>query len=166
MPADYMPHLIVFGMAAYFAAVVKSPVTGSILIMEMTGSFSHMLPLICVSMMAYVVADLMGGKPVYDELLNRSLVFKGQHQNRKLLKDTQEKRAAVELVVDMGSAAAGRKICDISWPEKTILVDIRRGMYQLVPEDSLTLQAGDYLYILANDNEIADLESLVSQKMT
>ena len=66
----------------------------------------------------------------------------------------------------MGSAAAGRKICDISWPEKTILVDIRRGMYQLVPEDSLTLQAGDYLYILANDNEIADLESLVSQKMT
>ena len=73
MPENLLPTMIVFGMAAYFSSVVKSPVTGSILIMEMTGSFHHMLPLICVAMAAYMVADITGGRPVYDELLERSL---------------------------------------------------------------------------------------------
>lgn len=73
MPENLLPTMIVFGMAAYFSSVVKSPVTGSILIMEMTGSFHHMLPLICVAMAAYMVADITGGRPVYDELLDRSL---------------------------------------------------------------------------------------------
>jgi len=64
---------IVFGMAAYFSAVVKSPITGAILIMEMTGSFQHMLSLMLVSMTAFLVAEYMGSEPVYDMLLNRSL---------------------------------------------------------------------------------------------
>ena len=64
---------IVFGMAAYFSAVVKSPVTGAILIMEMTGSFDHMLSLMLVSMTAFLVAEWAGSEPVYDMLLNRSL---------------------------------------------------------------------------------------------
>ena len=66
---------IVFGMAAYFSAVVKSPVTGAILIMEMTGSFDHMLSLMLVSMTAFLVAEWAGSEPVYDMLLNRSLLI-------------------------------------------------------------------------------------------
>lgn len=73
LPAMYYADIIVFGMAAYFASVVKSPVTGSILILEMTGSFQHMLALLVVSLTAYIVSDLTGGRPVYDELLDRAL---------------------------------------------------------------------------------------------
>lgn len=73
LPAMYYADIIVFGMAAYFSSVVKSPVTGSILILEMTGSFQHMLALLVVSLTAYVVSDLTGGRPVYDELLDRAL---------------------------------------------------------------------------------------------
>lgn len=73
LPAMYYADIIVFGMAAYFSSVVKSPVTGSILILEMTGSFQHMLALLVVSLTAYVISDLTGGRPVYDELLDRAL---------------------------------------------------------------------------------------------
>ena len=73
LPAMYYADIIVFGMAAYFSSVVKSPVTGSILILEMTGSFQHMLALLVVSLTAYVISDLTGGRPVYDELLDRVL---------------------------------------------------------------------------------------------
>jgi len=73
LPAMYYADIIVFGMAAYFSSVVKSPVTGSILILEMTGSFQHMLALLVVSLTAYVTSDLTGGRPVYDELLDRAL---------------------------------------------------------------------------------------------
>lgn len=73
LPPVYMADMIVFGMAAYFSVVVKSPVTGSVLIMEMTGSFQHMLALLIVSLSAYAVSELTGGRPVYNELLERML---------------------------------------------------------------------------------------------
>lgn len=73
MPVEFLPHTIVFGMAAYFAAVAKSPVTAAVLIMEITGSTHYMLTLVMVSMTAYMVADMTGGKPIYEQLLEYSL---------------------------------------------------------------------------------------------
>ena len=73
---------MVFGMAAYFACVVKSPITGTVLIMEMTGSFAHLLPLILVSMTAYLVSEIAGGAPVYEMLLARSLRLRERARQR------------------------------------------------------------------------------------
>lgn len=86
IPQDIAVCYIVYGMTAYFSAVVKSPVTGVVLIMEMTGSFSHLLPLMICAMTAYLVADLMGSAPVYDMLLERNL------RKRELAKAALEKR--------------------------------------------------------------------------
>ena len=69
--AQWTTILIVFGMVAFFAAVVKSPVTGCILIMEITGQFSYLLTLAVVSGAAFMAADLFGGKPIFSALLNR-----------------------------------------------------------------------------------------------
>lgn len=60
-------------MAGYFAAVVRAPVTGILLICEMTGTLSHMLSLAMVSLIAYATADLLRSKPIYDQLLHRML---------------------------------------------------------------------------------------------
>lgn len=70
---EWTAMFIIFAMAAYFAAVVKSPITGSVLIMELTGNFYHLLALILVSSVAFLVSDLCGGKPAYSVLLERSL---------------------------------------------------------------------------------------------
>ena len=70
--ADWTTLFIIFGMAAFFAAVVKSPVTGSILILEVTGQFSHLVGLIVISGAAFLVSDLCGGEPIFSALLERS----------------------------------------------------------------------------------------------
>ena len=70
---NFFDLFIVFGMAGYFSSVIKAPITGSILIMEITGSFSCLMNVICVSIVAYTISDLFGGIPAYDALLNRSL---------------------------------------------------------------------------------------------
>ena len=70
--ADWTTLFIIFGMAAFFAAVIKAPVTGSILILELTGQFSHFFWLIIVSGAAFLVADLCGGEPIFSALLERS----------------------------------------------------------------------------------------------
>ena len=69
--ADWTTLFIIFGMAAFFAAVIKSPVTGSILILEMTGQFSHLVGLIVISGVAFMIADLCGGEPIFSAILER-----------------------------------------------------------------------------------------------
>ena len=70
--ADWTTLFIIFGMVAFFAAVVKAPVTGSILLLELTGQFSHLVGLIVVSGAAFLISDLCGGEPIFSALLNRS----------------------------------------------------------------------------------------------
>lgn len=70
--ADWTTLFIIVGMAAFFAAVTKSPITGAILILELTGQFSHLTWLIIVSGTAFLIADLCGGEPIFSALLERS----------------------------------------------------------------------------------------------
>jgi H+/Cl- antiporter ClcA len=60
-------------MSAFFAAVVKAPVTGIVLILEMSGSFNHMVSLVLVSLSAFVTADVIASQGVYNVLLERIL---------------------------------------------------------------------------------------------
>ena len=69
--ADFTVHWIVLGMAAYFVAVVRAPITGVILILEMTGSFHLLLALTTVSVVSFYVTELLGQQPVYDILYDR-----------------------------------------------------------------------------------------------
>jgi CIC family chloride channel protein len=59
------------GMAAFFTAVVRAPVTGILLISEMSGTVSLMTPLLLACVMATLVASLLRGEPIYDSLRER-----------------------------------------------------------------------------------------------
>ena len=52
----------------FFTAIVRAPLTGIILLFEMSGSISQMLSLSIVSVTAYIVATLMRSEPIYDSL--------------------------------------------------------------------------------------------------
>src|SRR5262249_25084837 len=58
----------VVGMAAFFTAVVRAPVTGIVLVMEMTPSFSSLLPMLAACSTAMLVPTLLGDPPIYDSL--------------------------------------------------------------------------------------------------
>jgi len=58
-------------MAAFFTGVVRAPVTGVLLICEMSGSVTLMVPLLLSSVGAAVVASLLRGEPIYDSLRAR-----------------------------------------------------------------------------------------------
>jgi chloride channel protein, CIC family len=58
----------VVGMAAFFTAVVRAPVTGIVLVTEMTGSFTLLLPMLLACFAAMTVPTLLGDPPIYDSL--------------------------------------------------------------------------------------------------
>ena len=58
----------IVGMAALFTSVVRAPVTGIILVIELTGTFGLLLPMLTASFAAMTVATLMKQEPIYDSL--------------------------------------------------------------------------------------------------
>jgi H+/Cl- antiporter ClcA len=66
-------NFIILGMAGFFAATVQAPVTGIVLILEMSGDFNHLSSLVLVSFSAFVTVEILGSRPVYAVLLKRIL---------------------------------------------------------------------------------------------
>lgn len=63
----------VVGMAAFFAATVRAPLTGIALILEMTGATEIAMALIAASVMATVITTRVRSQPIYDSLRVRLL---------------------------------------------------------------------------------------------
>ncbi|MBN71528.1 MAG: H(+)/Cl(-) exchange transporter ClcA [Gimesia sp.] len=67
----------VAAMGALFAATVRAPLTGIVLVAEMTASFQLLPAMIVTCMTASIVAQSLGSRPVYDLLLERTLQRRG-----------------------------------------------------------------------------------------
>jgi len=63
----------VVAMAAFFTGVVRAPLTGIVLVIEMTASFPMLLPMLAACFMAMVVPTLLRDAPIYESLRERTL---------------------------------------------------------------------------------------------
>ena len=63
----------VVGMAALFAAIVRSPLTGIVLVTEMTANVTMLLPMLGACFFATLVPTLLHNTPIYDSLRERTL---------------------------------------------------------------------------------------------
>jgi CIC family chloride channel protein len=66
-----LPAFAAVGMGTLFIAVVRAPVTGIALVVEMTGATSLLVPLLTAGAGALVVAAMLGNRPIYDTLRDR-----------------------------------------------------------------------------------------------
>lgn len=73
-PGTVVP--LAFGMAAMgglFSGSVRAPIVGVALTLELTGAYTMVLPLIVTCVTANMVAQWLGGRPIYEQLLDRTL---------------------------------------------------------------------------------------------
>jgi CIC family chloride channel protein len=68
----------VAAMAALFTGSVRAPLVGTVLVLEMTGTYELTLPVLLACGTAHWVAQYLGGQPLYEELLERTLRRSGQ----------------------------------------------------------------------------------------
>jgi hypothetical protein len=148
---------MILAMAGYFTAIVKAPITGIVLITEMTGSFSHLLAVAVVSMTAYVVVSVMGSAPIYESLLQRILP-KGPAK----FEGSSTSKVLIETSVCLGSVIEGKMIKEIEWHPRCLLVSIQRGMKEIIPKGDTLIYPGDYLIVLANENEASEIREAIS----
>jgi chloride channel protein, CIC family len=124
----------VVGMAAYFAAIVRAPLTGIVLIVEMTGDYELMLPLLISCFCAYAVAELMKDLPIYEALLERDLLH---GSTRISLKEPM----VIDLEIEPEAPFAGQKVSKLGLPPGCLIVRCVEAGHEFIPTAQTRLEA-------------------------
>lgn len=146
-------NFMIIGMAALFTGVVRAPITGAVLIVEMSGNLNHFSGLIVGCLTAFVVANLIRSRPIYDQLMDRLL-----ERNPGIYVPSQSTKIVLEIPVATGSQLSHTRIRNISWPPHTLVVGIERGDHELLPNGTTEILPGDLLLVLAHDEHAAAIK--------
>ena len=130
----YINNFVLLAMAGYFTAIVRAPITGIILLFEMSGTVSQMLSLAVVSVAAYITATLLKSEPIYESLLERILQGQGGAEKKGAFSGGQ--KVLSEFVIMGGSALEGRKVMEIDWPKNCLLVAVEREGKEMIPREN------------------------------
>ncbi len=155
LPRIYVMNLIIFSMAGYFAGIGKAPFTAILLITEMVGNLTHLMPMAVMSLVAYLVVDILGGAPIYESLLRRMTVSKKIESIHRMDR--------LEVPVFAGDALEGKQVRDFAWPQQTLLIGVNRGESQLLPHGDTVIRAGDTLVLLVDASKRAQVRAQIQQ---
>ncbi len=75
IPAGTESAFAVAAMGGLFAATVRAPLVGIVLVAELTGAYTILIPTMITCLFANFVADWLGGRPIYEVLLERTLAL-------------------------------------------------------------------------------------------
>ena len=147
----YLQNFIIYGMVGLFTAIVRAPITGVILITEMAGDFSNFLSLCIVAFAADVTADLLGGIPIYEQLMYRTL---GNGKTFGMTRSLRKNKVLLEWDVCVGSRMDGGFLREICLPRGCLVVAVNRGEEEIVPGGDTMLHGGDRLTVLCYQGEM------------
>ena len=145
---DLIYKFVVISMAGFFAATVRSPITGVVLIAEMCGSTESLVAMIIVSLIAYVVPTLLGNEPIYESLYDRLLLNK----NREFVKKPS-KHVLSEYLVPLDCNYINFKIKDIPFPKNAIVVSVIRNGKYIIPTEDFHIKYSDQIHVLTDVND-------------
>jgi H+/Cl- antiporter ClcA len=146
-----LTNFVTLAMAGFLTASVRAPLTGIILIFEMTGSANQFLSLSIVSLFAYIVPTLLKSKPIYDSLLSRILKKRDKAVDKNSVRIAKGEKVLSYFNVHHGSKLDGRRVMDINWPENMLLVSIERGSEDIIPKGRTKLLTGDTIVVMHDE---------------
>lgn len=148
--AAYLDNYMLLGMVGLFAAVVRAPVTGAVLITEMAGSFAHFPSFIFVSIIASLVAGALRTEPIYDSLLER---LAPDHPAASGSRPT-----VLYVPIQEGSVLDSCPGTQRILPEGCILAAVEHGDKELFPAPELDLQPGDVIKVIVPEARAYELK--------
>jgi len=145
MDGAYCDFLVMVCMATFFTAIVKAPITGIVMVCELTWSFSALLPVVIGVAIGYFIGDLSRTDSIYEELLEK---FEKENGVR-----AKAQKEVFTLSLHEGCIAEKREVRDVLWPAGVRVVEIRRGEEVILPDGDSVLLSGDVLTLVCRTDE-------------
>ncbi len=148
----------VAGMAGLLTAIVRTPITGIILILEMTHNYEQLFPLLATCMIAYIIVERFRSQPIYDALLDYDLCRQG------ICSQGQREVFVLETLVESDAPIVGRFVRDAGLPAGCLIMSILRNAQEIIPHGDTEIETGDQLTLVISGNEpeaYADVLKLV-----
>ena len=101
-----------------------------VLVFELTGSLDALLSVTIVSILAYVVANLLRVDPYYEHLLADLL---GVTPDDPSINGEPGEKVLKTAYVGSGSRLEGMRVSEVPWPDGTRIVTIDRAGQEIVP---------------------------------
>ncbi len=162
MSAALSDYYIIICMAAFFTCVVKAPVTGIVMVFELTGSFTNFLPAILGVAVGYLVGMLFKTDAIYEKNLE------GFIADEKLYKNF--KKVSVVLTIRDGARAVGKAVRQIVWPPNGLVISRTANGEQTVPDGETVLGGGEIIVFECETDDEKELmqylEYLVGKQET
>ena len=149
---DLRQAFVIAGMAGLFASIVRAPLTGIILVFELTGNMNNLLPLATVSLISYAVANVIGTVPFYAILFEKVVE---NSDDAKVEVDSGEK-VMETYVIPMGSSLNGKKIADVDWGKHCLIVSVERNDFSITPKGDTVLMEGDTLVMMISQRHFRE----------
>lgn len=151
-------NFILIAMAGMFSSIVRAPLTGLILVCEMSGNFSQLGAVAVVCGVAFLVADLIGSKPIYESLLERRI-----KANTGMIVGDGSEKVLVKYIVHLGTPIVGKKLKDIKLPDGALMVSVERSGSDIIPNGNTMIRAGDYVVAIVSEDKEANLRTYLEK---
>ncbi|MGT2887393.1 chloride channel protein [Streptococcus didelphis] len=144
------PLFLVLGMAGYFAAISKAPLTGMILVTEMVGDLKPLMSIAVVTFVAYLIMDLLKGEPIYEAMLAKMTI----NHPSDLVEPT-----LIELTVS--EKLAGRYVRDLQLPANVLITTQINNKKSQVVSGNTRLLAGATIFVVVNETDVGLIRHLL-----
>ena len=159
----YYSLILVLGVTACIASMMKMPVTAIVFAVEALGCYRHILYVIVVVAVAFAVTEIFGAKSINDLVLKSRL--------DELYDGKVHKVEEAYVTVEVGSFAVGKQIRDILWPANLFVLSVAHGPRaeaQVDEHGGSVLREGDVLHVryLTYDEEqtLEDIYAIVGEQ--
>lgn len=137
--------IVCVSMTTFFGASVRAPITAIVLIVEITGYAGGFLPAAISIFTAFLVAELLGNRPLYDSMLERTLERGHADENAKTVR--------LEVEIEPGSFLDDKCISDVLWPANCLVTKVIREDKESIADADMRLHVGDIIVIKARTND-------------
>ena len=107
--------IAILGMGAFLSAVARTPITAVVMVFEMTGGYSHILPIMLSAAIADLVAEKLNQKPIYASLIVQNSKFGDAKILSELKVQDYMHRGVKTLTPTMTILEASKKIAEYKY---------------------------------------------------
>ncbi len=158
LSAEHYTAMLVLGITACIAGMMKMPLTAIVFAVEALGCHNNILPVVIVSAVAFAVTELFGVESINENVLKVRMSELNKGKTPKVI-DTF-------VTVQPKAFAIGKQIRDIFWPANLFVLSIKHDPKRAAEMDEhgeKVLREGDVLHVrYSTVNELQSRDELLA----